>query len=231
MPKFLNRAELYRMLQRELPRDLQPDGAPSAFFSNASLDAKAKVLETCYLQDSAIYDNIFPASATDLINDWEITIFNQLSPADLTLEERRAKLLEQIRSQKRIRKVDIEDTIRVSLGATADFQVIEFCGASGSWIIGVSLLGDSTFLGLHSLVAYTGNNLNCALVNGSFPEVTEEEEEEMRAQAFSYEVRIYNQVLTLLERDTLEADLLFAEPARSGHTITDGLTDLDKIGV
>lgn len=229
MPKILTRNELFRLLQRELPQDVYPQGGPSTFYSTASLDSKAKTMESAYNLAETAYDNIFPASAEELLNDWEIMLFGELSDSSLSTAARRARILEEIRSRRGVRKSDIEAVVRQVLGSSTDFEVVQWNSSEASWMIGVSPLGASTFLASHPLVSHVDDDINCGLVNGSFPAVSQAEEDLMREQAFTYEVRIYNQTLTSTEESDLDAALTEAELVRSQHVITDGLTDSDKI--
>jgi len=230
MPKILSRNELYRLLQRELPEGVYPDGAPSAFFSTADMDSVAQTLATAYGSASATYDEMFPASAYNFLSDWEVELFGAVGPASMTQQDRRDRILQKLRIRTGIKKSEIESVVEITIGSSPDFEVVEWQSASGGWIIGVSELALTTFLGMHSLVKYTGADINCEIATGTVP-VQADEVLRMRMQSFTYEVRFYNRTLTAKELSELNAALDAAEPARCGHVITDGLTDADRIGV
>src|SRR4051812_18440745 len=103
MPKFLTQAEIYRMIQRELPPESYPDGPATAFFSTADSDATAKVLSSAYDNLSLIYQNYFAQSAVEKLADWEYALFGQYQDTSQTVEVRREKLLAKIRSRRGIK--------------------------------------------------------------------------------------------------------------------------------
>ena len=86
MAKFLSRDEVYRLLQRELPEGVYPDGAPSSYYSTADIDSVASVASTGYANLQRIYDNYWPQSADEFLSTWEITVFAKNLSASLTLQ-------------------------------------------------------------------------------------------------------------------------------------------------
>ena len=60
MPDFLQRQDIYNLLERENPEDVYPhSGDPSNFLSTAENDSVAKVVEDAYTNLQVIYRNIF----------------------------------------------------------------------------------------------------------------------------------------------------------------------------
>ena len=227
MPKFLSREEVYRILQRELPPNVYPDGAPSGFYSTADMDSVADVAATGYANLERIYDNIFPQSADERLNDWEITAFGKLLEANLSLEERRDRVITKIRARKGITKRDMEEAVLSIIGSDKLMEIIEWGCRDGGWQLDESQLDINTFLNGQNLVDVTGSMI-CEADPSEYGK-TEEEWLEMREDAYTYEVRIYLYTLTAAERQAIDEALSAAEPARSKHVITDGLNPNDII--
>lgn len=226
MPKFLTRAEVYRILQRELPEDVYPDGAPSASYSTADMDSIADCAATGYANLEQVYLNYFPQTTDAKIDDWEIKLFNMLADNTLTLQERRDRVINRIRYRRSISVTGVSGAV-LSVIPDLDFQLMEWGCDEGGWQLNVSELGISTFLNGFNRLRGVGPLL-CE-VDPSVFGFTEAEWEIMREEAYTYEVRIYNRVLTTEERFRLNLQLIKDEPARSDHVITDGLTDADRI--
>lgn len=225
MPKFLNREEIYRILQRELPEDLYPDGPASAFFSTADMDATAQTLETNYNQQQIIYANTFPQTTDERIAAWEIKVFGKNSDVSLTLQEKIDRILARLRSERGINVQAIKDAINETVSGL-DFEIVESC-SGGCWLLDESELDISTVLCGSSQVDTTGNGL-CGGDPADFGK-TDEEWAIAQEEAYTYEVRIYTTVLTTEERNVLDEVLNETEPARSTHLIFDGLDPADKI--
>lgn len=227
MPKFLSQQEIYRLLQREMPEDVAPDGAPSAFYSTAEMDSVAKVLSTSYQNLSVIYSDNYPQTTSeDRIADWEIKVFGNVKPANLTLQERRDRVLAKLRLPRGLTKTDIEGVVRGVLGTAADFEIVEWGCEDGSWILDYSELGVGTIL---NGTAWTfGIAADLCSKSPSDYGLTADQWAEMQETAYTYEVKIFNQTLTADQYLELDRELLIWEPARSRHVITDGLTEDDR---
>ena len=102
MPTFLTQAQIYRVLQRESPPDVYPDGAPEQFVSTAEMDSVAKTVASCYEAMERIYENMFPTTADEQLGDWENNVLGSTPVGALTTAQRRANLLAFIRSQDNI---------------------------------------------------------------------------------------------------------------------------------
>jgi hypothetical protein len=95
-------------------------------------------------------------------------------------------------------------------------------------MIGISQLGIETYLnGFPSRSSITGPNL-CS-INPSDYGLTPEQWQEIRDDAYTYEVRIYGYTLSENERNEIDIDLSTFEPRRSSHAIVDGLDPNDMI--
>lgn len=220
MPKFLSQNELYRLLQRELPVGVYPDGAASAFYSTAENDSVASVAATGYANLERIYANYWPQTADERITDWEITAFGYPLEASLTLDERRDRVVAKLRAKKGITLRDMLEAVQAIIGTDKDAEVVEWnCGDGGTWRLGVSLLGFSTYLGGANMLKITGPNICDA--NPADYGVTDEEWLIMKQQAYTFEVKIYGYVLSPKEYQAIDEALTAAEPARSQHYISD----------
>lgn len=220
MPIFLSQADLYRVLQRELPEDVYADGAPSAFFSTADMNAVAKPLATAYENLERIYDNYFPQYADENVGDWEVTVFGFVSDGDLTLQQRRDRVIAKLRNRPGITRDDIFRAVTATIPelAPTGFDIIVWGCSLGGWTLDVSELGYDTYLNGYPRTAAVGPQL-CDLTPGDFG-VTEAQWIEMQTEAYTYEIRIAELELTEAQLQALDTVLTAAEPARSTHVIT-----------
>lgn len=223
MATFLTREQIYRLLQRELPEGVYPDGPASAYFSTADMDASASTMASAYENDRKIYDNSWPQDADEKIADWEIKVFGELAPISLSLEERQDRVLTRLRSRLGITASDMKQVVLTVIGSDKLVEIIEWGCKCGGWMIGISQLGIETFLNAFGpeFLQVTGPNL-CSASPSEYG-LTEEQWLELREQAYTYEVRIYDYTLTEAERAEINRQLLKEEPAGSHHVITDGL--------
>jgi len=228
MPKFLTRQEVYRGLQRELPPDAYPDGAPSAFFSTAENDSIAYVAADAYSNASAIYANMFPQTATEEISNWEIAVFGRPLDTALSLSERRDRVLTRVRGRKGLTINDMISIVQSVIGSDKLVDISEWGCATGGWMIGISQLGIETILNGARLTDATGADL-CAKDPSDFGK-TEEEWAIMQEEAYTYQVNVYGYTLTATELAEVNAQLNEFEPARSQHVIVDGLDPNDMLG-
>lgn len=227
MPKFLSRKEVYRLLQRENPEDVYPDGAPSAYYSTAEMDAVASGLADAYENLRLIYENNFPISATGRISDWEITAFGKRLPASLTLSERQDRVEQKVRARKGLTVSDMKDIVKSVIGTDKLVEIAEWGCETGTWLIGVSELGITTILNGYRLNDATGEGL-CDASPADYG-YSDDDWETMREEAYTYEVLIYDHTLTAYEENEIDEQLTIYEPARCQHIITDGLDSDDMI--
>lgn len=227
MPKFLTTEEIYRIIQRELPEGAYPDGPASGFYSTADSFATAKQFGDAYMSASGIYDNYFPNYATDRQADFEKLYLGTQLDASIPLQERRDKVIAKLRSQRRTTEQDVKATVYTVIDTSIPVEIVPWgCGCNG-WILDVSQLDISTILNGFNNLNLVGPDL-CTKDAADFG-LTEEEFLEYRKEAYFYDVRIYGYTLTASESIALEAALLGAEPARSGHQVLDGLDPADMI--
>ncbi len=228
MPTFVTREQVYRLLQRELPEGVYPDGAPSAYYSTADMDSVAAVAATGYANLERIYDNNWPMTADERIAAWEIMAFGYNLPASLTLEERQDRVAEKIRSRKGLTIGDMIAVVKSVIGTDKLVDAIEWGCSSGGWMIGVSQLGIETYLnGYPSRLTVTGPFI-CEADPATYG-YTEEQWQQMRTEAYTYQINVYGYTLTQAEYDTIDQSLSIAEPARSGHVIVSGLDPNDML--
>lgn len=227
MPIFIEREQLYRLLQRELPEAVYPDGAPSGFYSTADMDSVAKALASSYESLERIYDNYFPQHADENLEKWEFALFGLPGDMSLGLAERRERVIAKLRAQRGLTVAEMIDVVKEIIGEDKEVEIAEWNCMTGGWSLDESQLDIETVLNAYHLLDATGDLAGCS--DGSDFGIDPEVYKEMRAQAYTYEVRIYNYTLTSDERTAIDEALTKAEPARSDHEITDGLTDADKL--
>lgn len=244
MPKFLNREELYRLIQRELPENAYPDGAPSAFFSTADSDSTADVAATGYSTLERIYDNYFPQSANEKIDDWEIFVFGKIINSNLTLSERQEKVVVKLRERKDMSLWTMLVGVLEFLPFGTSVQIFEQCDTfDNCWKLSVSKLGNGTFLGcthriiLNSFDAYChpsfyywtlgvsklGVNTRLAPKKVSFDpnKLSSRAWHRQQFKAYGYGVYVFEHTLTMEERDNISSFLNAQAPARSSFYIVD----------
>lgn len=230
MAIFLTTQQAYRLFQRELPEGAYADGSPSAFFTTASVYAKAELVKKAYDNMNRIYQNMFPQSADEQIADWEIKVFGYRLDASLDLPARQQALILKLRQHPGINRQAIIDIINTSIGTGFVYTIIDWnCDVTGGWLLDESQLDIETYLNAGNMVDVTpslfpGKSL---CVNDPAFGKTDQEWLEMREQAYTYEILIYGATLTAEQREALDKALTKGEPARSTHVITDGLDPND----
>lgn len=227
MPVFLTQGQIYRIVQRELPEGAYPDGPPASFYSTADSSSTAKVFSEIYDNLNRVYDNYFPNYADEQQPLWEELILGKQLDDSLTLQERRDRVIARIRSQRRTTPQDMLQTVYTVIDSSIPVEIVEWnCGDAG-WVLDVSLLDISTILNEFNNLNLVGPDL-CTKDAADFG-LTDQEFLDYRAQAYTYEVRIYGYTLSDSERALLDQELNAAEPARSKHIIVDGLDPDDMI--
>lgn len=222
MALFLSQNDVYRMLQRELPEDVYPDGAASAFYSTSDMGAVAGVVADAYANAQTIHSNYWPQSAVDRLADWEITAFGYNLDASLSVAQRQSQVTEQIRTRKGIRKSDMLGIVLGILGSGVEVEIIGWGDKTGAWVLGESELGSSTFLG-GSIPRNSVYGANVWQLGWAHFGITEAQWRQLQADAYTYEVRIYGYTLTAKQRKQIDQALSIFEAARDQHIITDGL--------
>lgn len=246
MPTFLTRQQLYRLLQRELPEDVYPDGAPSAFYSTADMDSIADVAATGYANLERIYANYFPQSADEYIDKWIAKLFIGTSfDAGVTLQDKRDRVIAKIRKQPTLALWEILILVAGYLPEGKYVQVVEWCCASGTWMLGESALGVETSLGFNTQFNELGVSAAvwCSFVSnrgwelgidqlGIGTELDQYGQEVMDVQlgAFGYEVRIFGYEVTGTSYAQMVRQIKETEPARSVHLVRQNL-DLNDYGL
>jgi hypothetical protein len=228
MPKFLSLAECYRIIQRELPEDTYPDGAPADYFSTADSDSTARTVATLYSNLERIYANMFPQSADEQIGDWEIKVFGHLGNTSDSLAVRRQKVIDQVRWSATLSRRDLLLICAIAIGAK-DIEIANWgCDETGVWVLGESQLGVETYLGGSKKFQFGPSDNLCSTTTPVG--LTADQWATMQSDAFTYEVRIYDYTLTTDERAQLDKLLTRYEPGRSTHVIRDGLSSANKPG-
>lgn len=237
MPIFPTQHQIYRALQRELPDLVYPDGAPTAFFSTADMDAVAKVGASGYISASAIYDNYFPQTSDASIDDWVFKMFGFLFQAGIDLPTKRQRVIDKVR---KIGSIDLFDvlTIVAKYVPQGTYAQIKFaCGAHAYWVLGVSLLGIDTILagGQPGNIGITPDNIKnwCSFIstlhwrlgqdglgfNTFLSYIQYTDLASFQANAFEYDIRIFDYTIPAVDLANMEIELQGGEPARSAHRI------------
>lgn len=243
-------------MQRELPTGVYPDGPASAFFSTASIDSKAAAIASLYENLERIYENYFPQTTNERIDDWIDKAFIGVSFDDsVTLQEKRDRVVAKLRHKPTLALWEVLTLVAGYIPEGNYVQIVENCSATGAWMLGESELGVGTALGYdHN---FNNLGLDCSQCCEQFADrgwrlgvdqlgVTTELDEvgylpviEAQLQAFGYEIRIFDTAVTGTSYNQLLRQLGETEPARSVHQIrqnlelsafglTNPVTDLDE---
>ena len=245
MAIFLTAQQIYRALQRELPEGAYPDGSPSGFFSTASIYSKAQLAEAAYSNLNRIYQNYFPQTADEKIDDWVFKAFGSYFDDNVTLEEKRSRVIAKIRKQPSITAWEILTLVAGYVPEGTYVQVYSPCGEDQFWTLGVSLLGINTFLSgltiadlgydpadwcdivsnLHWRLGDDGLGLNTTLADPTWQDVSQ-----VQRNAYGYEIRIFGYTLSAEDTEKLRLDVQRNEPARSSFILRQNL-DLNDFGL
>jgi hypothetical protein len=225
MPYFLQPNDLYRILQRESPPNLYPDGQPSQFFSTADQYSVASVLGDAYANQEEVYDNYFPTVTVDNLPDFEFLYFGYNLDSTLTIDQRRVLLLNKIRTKRRTTPQDIIDVIYTIIDPSIPVEILEWNGnfngtRYGAWILGVSTLGIDTFLSGRAPIYGAQLDkapLDCDL-DVAAAGITEEDLINIQDTAFTYTVNI-GVTLDVQTLTMLDSALNAAEGASRRHFI------------
>lgn len=232
MAIFLDATQVYRMYQRELPEGVYPDGAPSGFYSAASVYSKARLTESAYDNMERIYDNFFPQTADEKQSDWEIKVFGSTLDGALALVARRQKVIDKLRKKPGITIQDMIDIVQSVIGTSKDVAIGEWQNESGGWLIGVSELGVTTILSgarLSEVTAFTYPGVDLCHLTAADVGFTDAEWLQTKQDSYSYSVLIYSYTPTADELSEIDFLLSLGEPARSTHEIQSGLDPADHI--
>jgi hypothetical protein len=222
MAIFLNRAQIYRILQRELPEDIYPDGAPSQYISTAENDSIAGALETVYNNMEAAYVDMFPMTSLN-IEAWEAKVFNEVYVGALSLDDRRNRVLAFLRNQPDISYWTIITTVASFLPYGASVKIANR-GRNSPTIVG-QIMGENSDLVWNrdwtaGDPAPAGVTVTDDIRNNYSSMLN------VRETAYTYDVTLYGTAITTDLRDAIDAALTLIEPARSAHTITVLASDL-----
>lgn len=228
MPIFLTRDQVYRMLQRELPDDVYPDGPPSAFFSTADMDAVADVAATGYANLHQIYLNYWPQSCDDeSIGAWEQKAFGYNNDAALGLPARQNLVVERLRTRRGLTIGDMRAVVLSIIGSDKIVEVVNWGCDDGSWILNANQLGITTRLGSGPRLQ-AADPFACELGPAHFG-LTPQQWKDIQDDAYTYAVLIYGYTPTAQELRKIDEQLTIYEPARSTHHIEYGLDPADQI--
>jgi hypothetical protein len=251
MAKFLSTQEIYRLLQRELPEKVDPDGAPSAFYKTASMWSKADVAATGYANLRRVYENFWPQSSEEQIDEWVVKMFGSLFGNEVDLAQKRERVIAKIRKQPNITEWEILKIVSSYVPPGTYVQVYAPCGDGTTpgdqqwWTLGVSMLGIDTYL--RGLTVYDLGidpsewcnflaNLHWRLgddllgFNTYLSEFKYMDIFQVQANAYLYEIRIFGYEVTGQDLLDMQRDVDMAEPARSAYRLRQNL-DLNDFGL
>lgn len=216
------------MLQRELPDDVYPDGAPSAFFSTSDMDSVADVAATGYGNLEKVYNNYFPQTCDDVaISDWERKAFGYNNDAALSLAVRQDLVIQRLRTRRGLTRGDMLVIVQSIIGSDKIIEIVPWCSSGGTWILDDNQLGITTILGMGPRLQAV-DPMACELGPDHFG-LTAEEWADIQDGAYTYSVLIYAYTLTVLERQKIDEQLSIYEPARSRHVIYDSLDPNNQV--
>lgn len=239
--KFLTREELYRVLQRELPEGVYPDGAPAAFYSTADMDSIAGVLATLYSNLERIDANNFPQTADERIRDWVEKMFIGASfDSGVTLQDLRNRVIAKIRKQPKINLWEVLILVASYVPPGVYVQIVEECNnGHGVWALGESELGAETYLrGFKEWYEYGfGNDEYCDVIKdlgwrlgeaalGEDTYLADVEGSELLNSQFSfygYIIRVFGYEISGTSLEQLNNQLADTAPARSPHRLIQNL--------
>lgn len=256
---FLDRNTIYRIIQRELPGpDVYPDGAPDAFFSTSDSMSTAIVLEGVYNAASGTYNEMFPGSSVDRIDDWCQAVFGQKFDATVTLIEKQQRVLTKLQKIPSLSTWALLTLALSYVPAGTFVRLFHFCGPNGNhgnWILGQSQLGYDTYLaslapaqiGIPANVLDDMANEWCPFISNLHWRLGVDELgvetflaylkyidiANFQQDAYLYQVLIFNKGQPQLSAETIasmDADLSANEPGRSGHRIVQNL-DINTSGL
>lgn len=232
MAIFLTQAQIYEMLQRELPEGVYPAGSATAFYSNADMDSVANVAASGYMSMQRIYENYWPQTSVEKIDDWVFKMFGFYFDASVDLLQKQTRVIEKVR---KVGSIDLFTilTIVAKYVPVGTFCQVQFaCGQDASWSLGVSLLGINTYLAFVNIPIFSQNVQNwCSFVSSlhwrlgqdglgfntylsEFPYI---DLATFQSNSFRYDIRIFDYTIPPGDLANLEAELQTGEPARSAH--------------
>lgn len=245
MAKFLTRDKIYRIIQRELPEDAYPDGAPSGTFSTADSDSTADVVATGYANLERIYANYFPQTADEYIDKWIKKMFIGVSfDTSVSLQDKRDRVIAKIRKQPTITLWEVLKIVAGYVPPGTFVQIAERnCGTDGFWQLGVSKLGRNTTLGYDqtfsdlgiasdqwcSAVADRGWRLGKSKlgVDTTLNKYSYMDIMGPQMRAFSYEIRVFGYEITGTSLQQMLREVGDTEPARSVYVLRQNLNLAD----
>lgn len=242
MAIFLTKQQIYRMLQRELPEGVYPDGAPSAFFSTADMDSVAEVAASAYLSASAIYDNYWPQTSVAKIDDWVFKMFGFLFDSTVDVVTKQQRVIDKVRKVGSIDLFDVLTIVAKYVPQGTYVQIFFLCGDHAFWQLGVSLLGIDTILAfknpadigitpaniknwcsfvstLHWRLGQDGLGFNTYLSYINYLDLAD-----YQANAFEYDIRVYDYTIPPGDLANMDTELKAGEPARSAHRVFQNLS-------
>jgi len=216
MAKFLSRSEIFNVIQREMPDNVFPDGAPASFLSTADNDSVAGCVGTAYASLSSAHADLSLMTTSENIAKWEFSYLG-LQYEGEELESRRARILAKIRQNEDISLWQIQ------------LVVASFIPDTWIEIIQRNQLDDETSSMVKGALAdtvwgrtWTSGDPFPSGVTGL--EIIRTDVEQMRyaqRQAFIYDIFVFtNETISAETLQKLDEALLAQEPARCRHTIS-----------
>jgi hypothetical protein len=214
MAKFLTRQDFYRILQRELPEDMYPDGAPQQYLSTADNDATAQCFSSIYGSMERVYENMFAISADEKLGELEQMYLGR-NYLELTFNDRKNQILAKIRSQLDISRWSVLTQLAALVpGVIVDIVEAQALDALRTFDLRGELsdevwgpgwqAGDPAPAGV-TTTAEIRNDQSALLA--------------LRVTAYTYYALVFDSGLSTETKALIESTLSSAEPARSAHIV------------
>lgn len=243
MAKFLNADESYQLFQRELPEGAYASVEYSKALSTSSVYAKAVTIAAAYSNLKVIYDNMFPQSSVDKIDDWVLKCFGSPFPGGTPVSVKQQSVVAKLRQQPNLSLWQILTTIVGLVPAGTYVQIVTYRALNVGWPLGKGKLGRDTYLspnGNDTLAGFNYDNWNnfiatieWRLGRGKLGTTTHlakysgADIARRQHNAYGYEIRIFGITLSAALRQSIDKQASMIEPARSSHIIRDGLNLAD----
>lgn len=242
MTKFLDRKQLYRLLQRELPSDVYADGDEGLFYTTADMASVADSAASAYYYLGRIYDNYFPQTTDEYIGKWIEKLFlgKSFDPS-VTLQQKRDAVIAKIRKQPTITLWEVLTIVASYVPEGTYVQVAaNNCGSNSAWVLDVSELDVSTRLGAAFNQGELGIPMDewCETISsrGWTLDVDQldfttdldiygyEELATVQNEAYGYEIRIFDYEVTGTQYQQMVKQIYETDPARSVGRILQNLS-------
>jgi uncharacterized protein YmfQ (DUF2313 family) len=215
MAKFLTQAEIYALLNRELPENVYYEGPPASSYAGAETHSSAKVLGELYATAGTIYNNMFPTTVAEQLNEWEVKCFGTTDASGKSTAERVGAILALLRSDVNLSTWDLLVGIAsIAVGVYVEIIQNNELYDRGSY----DCRGENA-----DAIWGPGWTLGDPLPENAFAEDyilnSQAQLLALRERAFGYIVKIYSTALTDRQKSDIEIFITKSEASRSDHVV------------